>query len=151
MHRGREDFSSLGGMSALKSSCKRAFPHPSRGNQFKRPRGVLLLSPPDCGKSQFCKALGNEVGRPVLILDVGSLIGSLVGQSEERTRQASRVIDAMAPCVLMIDEVEKAFAGINGSGYSGVASRMFGRADSCSRSVSTGTPKIDDSRNHRSD
>ncbi len=87
----------------------------------------------------------------MLILDVGSLIGSLVGQSEERTRQASRVIDAMAPCVLMIDEVEKAFAGINGSGYSGVASRMFGRADSCSRSVSTGTPKIDDSRNHRSD
>ena len=126
LHRGREDFSSLGGMSALKSFCKRALLHPSRGNQLKRPRGVLLLSPPGCGKSQFCKALGNEVGRPVLILDVGSLLGSLVGQSEERTRQALRVIDAMAPCVLMIDEVEKAFAGINGNGDSGVASRMFG-------------------------
>ncbi len=61
-----------------------------------------------------------------MILDVGSLLGSLVGQSEERTRQALKVIDAMAPCVLMIDEVEKAFAGVNGSGDSGVSSRMFG-------------------------
>jgi hypothetical protein len=87
---------------------------------------VLLLSPPGCGKSQFCKALGREVDRPVLILDVGSLMGSLVGQSEERTRQALRVIDAMAPCVVMIDEVEKAFSGVNGSGDSGVSSRMFG-------------------------
>jgi SpoVK/Ycf46/Vps4 family AAA+-type ATPase len=62
----------------------------------------------------------------VLILDVGSLMGSLVGQTEERTRQALRIIDAMAPCVAMIDEVEKAFAGLNGSGDSGVSSRMFG-------------------------
>jgi SpoVK/Ycf46/Vps4 family AAA+-type ATPase len=53
-------------------------------------------------------------------------MGSLVGQSEERTRQALQIIDAMAPCVVMIDEVEKAFAGVNGSGDSGVASRMFG-------------------------
>ena len=99
---------------------------PSRGNPSKRPRGVLLLSPPGCGKSQFCKSLGKEVGRPVLMLDVGSLMGSLVGQSEERTRQALRIIDAMAPCVAMIDEVEKAFAGVNSSGDSGVTSRMFG-------------------------
>lgn len=56
------------------------------GNSLKRPRGVLLLSPPGGGKSQFCKALGKEVGRPVLVLDMGSLLGSLVGQSEERTR-----------------------------------------------------------------
>ncbi len=95
-------------------------------NLRTHPRGVLLLSPPGCGKSQFCKALGREVNRPVLILDVGSLMGSLVGQSEERTRQALRIIDAMAPCVLMIDEVEKAFSGVNGSGDSGVSSRMFG-------------------------
>ncbi|MCB9951648.1 MAG: AAA family ATPase [Planctomycetaceae bacterium] len=126
LHRGQEDFSSLGGLSALKSFCKRALLQPSRGDERRRPRGVMLLSPPGCGKSQFCKALGKEVGRPVLILDVGSLMGSLVGQSEERTRQALHVVDAMAPCVLMIDEVEKAFAGVNGSGDSGVSSRMFG-------------------------
>ncbi|MEZ5941198.1 MAG: AAA family ATPase [Planctomycetaceae bacterium] len=126
LHRGQEDFSSLGGLSALKSFCKRALLQPSRGDERRRPRGVLLLSPPGCGKSQFCKALGKEVGRPVLILDVGSLMGSLVGQSEERTRQALHVVDAMAPCVLMIDEVEKAFAGVNGNSDSGVSSRMFG-------------------------
>jgi len=128
LYRGSDDFSSLGGLSALKAFTKRALLQPSRGNPLKRPRGVLLLSPPGCGKSQFCKSLGNEVGRPVLVLDVGALLGSLVGQSEERTRQALRIIDAMAPCVAMIDEVEKAFAGAAGSGQSdgGVSSRMFG-------------------------
>ncbi|MBX3452773.1 MAG: AAA family ATPase [Planctomycetaceae bacterium] len=127
LHRGTEDFSRLGGLAALKAFSKRAMLHPNRDNPLKRPRGVLLLSPPGCGKSAFCKSLGKEVGRPVLTLDVGSLMGSLVGQSEERTRQALRIIDAMAPCVAMIDEVEKAFAGMNGNGDSGVSSRMFGQ------------------------
>ncbi len=126
LHRGREDFRSLGGLAALKAFCKRALRHSQRSHPLRRPRGVLLLSPPGCGKSQFCKALGHEVGRPLLQLDVGSLLGSLVGQSEERTRQALRIIDAMAPCVLMIDEVEKAFAGMHSTGDSGVSSRMFG-------------------------
>jgi len=125
LYRGSEDFSRLGGLAALKAFCKRALSQPSRGNPLKRPRGVMLLSPPGCGKSQFCKALGREVGRPVLVLDVGSLMGSLVGQSEERTRQALRIIDAMAPCVAMLDEVEKAFSGMDASGDSGVASRMW--------------------------
>ena len=58
----------------------------------------------------FAKALGQETGRPTVILDVGALMGSLVGQSEERTRAALRSIDALAPCVCVIDEVEKAFA-----------------------------------------
>lgn len=128
LYRGRENFSSLGGLSALKAFTKRALLQPGRGNPLRQSRGVLLLSPPGCGKSQFCKALGKEAGRPVLILDVGLLMGSLVGQSEERTRQALRIIDAMAPCVLMIDEVEKAFAGVGNSGQSdsGVSARMFG-------------------------
>ncbi|MCE9606819.1 MAG: AAA family ATPase [Planctomycetia bacterium] len=128
LHRNSDDFESLGGLSALKAFCKRALLQPGRGHPLKRPRGVLLLSPPGCGKSQFCKALGKETGRPVLILDVGTLMGSLVGQTEERTRQALRIIEAMAPCVLMVDEVEKAFAGLgtSGSADSGVSARMFG-------------------------
>ena len=60
------------------------------------------------------------------MLDVGSLMGSLVGQSEERTRQALRIADAMAPCVIMIDEIEKALSGVGSTGDSGVSSRMFG-------------------------
>jgi hypothetical protein len=126
LHRGGEDFTNLGGLAALKAFTKRALLQPQRASSLRRARGVLLLSPPGCGKSAFCKSLGNEVGRPVLLLDVGSLLGSLVGQSEERTRQALRTIDAMAPCVVMIDEVEKAFAGASGYGDSGVAARMFG-------------------------
>lgn len=128
LYRGTEDFSSLGGLASLKAFTKRVLLQPGRGNPLKRPRGVLLLSPPGCGKSQFCKCLGKETGRPVLILDVGTLMGSLVGQTEERTRQALQIADAMAPCVLMIDEVEKAFSGVGNSGQtdSGVSSRMFG-------------------------
>ncbi|HJN08224.1 MAG TPA: AAA family ATPase [Pirellulaceae bacterium] len=128
LHRGAEDFQSLGGLSSLKAFTKRALLPLAGKNPYLRPRGVLMLSPPGCGKSQFCKALGQEVGRPVLILDVGSLMGSLVGQSEERTRKALQIIDAMAPCVLMIDEIEKAFAGVGNSGQSdsGVSARMFG-------------------------
>ncbi len=126
LHQGTATFDSLGGLESLKSFCQRTLKS-SRRNAQTRARGVLLLSPPGCGKSQFCKCLGNEVGRPVLTLDVGSLLGSLVGQSEERTRQALRIIDAMAPCILMVDEVEKAFAGASGSSDSDVSSRMFGR------------------------
>jgi SpoVK/Ycf46/Vps4 family AAA+-type ATPase len=125
LYRGTDDFTRLGGLSSLKAFCKQALAT-NGSDPRKRARGVLLLSPPGCGKSQFCKALGKEVGRPVLILDVGSLMGSLVGQSEERTRQALRIIDAMEPCIVMIDEVEKAFAGLGSGGDSGVASRMFG-------------------------
>ncbi len=92
-----------------------------------RPRGLLLVSPPGCGKSQFCKCLGRETGRPVLQLDIGTLMGSLVGQSEERMRQALKIADAMAPCMLMIDEVEKALSGASGNaGNGGVSSRLFG-------------------------
>ncbi|EKJ99297.1 ATPase, AAA family [Rhodopirellula baltica SH28] len=131
LHRGGKGFDSLGGLSALKAFTRRALMRSSSEQtdteRAVSARGVMLLSPPGCGKSEFCKTLGTEVGRPVLTLDVGSLLGSLVGQSEERTRQALRTIDAMAPCVLMIDEVEKAFSGATGSANdSGVSSRMMG-------------------------
>ena len=83
LHRGDQDFNSLGGLSSLKAFAKRALLR--RGDDQKvQPRGVMLLSPPGCGKSEFCKTLGKKVGRPVLILDVGNLMGSLVGQSEKR-------------------------------------------------------------------
>ena len=97
-------------------------------NSLQRPRGVMLLGVPGTGKSAFAKALGNETGRPTLTLDVGSLMGSLVGQTEGNIRQALRIADAMAPCVLFIDEIEKALAGVASSGQtdSGVSARLFG-------------------------
>jgi len=127
LHRGGESFEDLGGLESLKAFCKRALrPGISRSNV--RPRGVLLLSPPGCGKSQFAKALGNETGRPTLLLDVGSLMGSLVGQTEANVRQALKIVDAMAPAVLFLDECEKALSGVASSGQtdSGVTARLFG-------------------------
>jgi hypothetical protein len=69
--------------------------------------GAVPLSPLACGKSQFFKLLGKETDRPVLILHAETLTGSLDGQTEEPARQALRIIEAMAPRVLTIDEAEK--------------------------------------------
>jgi hypothetical protein len=80
LHRGGEMFVDLGGLDALKTFCSRAL-RPGRPAGV-RARGVLLLGPPGSGKSAFAKALGAETGRPTLVLDVGALLGSLVGQSE---------------------------------------------------------------------
>jgi SpoVK/Ycf46/Vps4 family AAA+-type ATPase len=72
--------------------------------------------------------LGNETNRPTLVLDIGALMGSLVGQTEQNIRQALRIADAMAPCILFCDEIEKALSGAASSGQtdSGVSARMFG-------------------------
>lgn len=72
------------------------------------------------------KALGNETGRPTLILDIGSLMASLVGATEQNIRQALRIADAMSPAILFLDEVEKALSGISSQGDSGVSARLFG-------------------------
>jgi len=70
--------------------------------------------------------LGTETGRPTLLLDVGMLFGSLVGQTEQNVRQALRIAEAMAPCILFIDEIEKGLSGVGGASDSGVSSRLFG-------------------------
>ena len=122
LHRGRETFDSLGGLANLKDFCRRAL----QSNGSVKPRGVLLLGVSGSGKSAFCKALGNESGRPTLLLDIGSLMGSLVGQTESNLRQALRIADAMSPCILFVDELEKALSGVGSQGDSGVSTRLFG-------------------------
>ena len=86
--RGTEQLDDLGGLAALKAFCLRSLRQPTRSNPHKRPRGALLLGIPGTGKSAFSKALGNATGRPTLTLDVGALMGSLVGQTESNIRQA---------------------------------------------------------------
>ncbi len=127
LHDGPERFDQLGGLSAIKQFSLRVLQQHDNASPA-RPKGVLLVSPPGCGKSAFCKALGNEVGRPTLRLDMGALMGSLVGQSEGNIRQAIAQAEAMAPCILMLDEIEKGLAGMGGGSQSdgGVATRMFG-------------------------
>lgn len=122
LHRGQENFASLGGLTALKDFCRRAL-QPGRS---VKPRGALLLSPPGCGKSAFCRSLGNETGRPVLTLDIGALMAGLVGETERNVRQALKIADAMSPCILFVDELEKGLSGVGGNGDSGVSTRLFG-------------------------
>jgi len=128
LYRGGERFDGLGGLLALKAFCLRSMRRQGHPSTLRRPRGVLLLGVPGSGKSAFAKALGAETGRPTLILDIGSLMGSLVGSTEANIRQALKIADAMSPAILMIDEVEKALAGVASSGQtdSGVSARLFG-------------------------
>ena len=132
LHRGGERFADLGGLEAVKGFCTKAMAgsRSASGTDRKlvKPRGILLLGVAGTGKSALAKALGNEMNRPTLVLDVGALLGSLVGQSEANIRQALRIIDAMAPCVAFLDEVEKGLSGVASSGQtdSGVTARLFG-------------------------
>lgn len=128
LYRGKESFTNLGGLEAMKSFCLRAIRRQGQSNPLCRPRGVLLLGVPGTGKSAFAKALGQETHRPTLVMDIGALMGSLVGQTEQNIRQALRITDAMSPCILFLDEVEKALSGVASSGStdSGVSARLFG-------------------------
>lgn len=128
LQQSNDDFSSLGGLDSLKAFCKRSLLRSSGSSTKHLPRGVLLLGVPGTGKSAFAKGLGKETGRPTLVLDIGALMGSLVGATEQNIRQALKIADAMAPCILFIDELEKALSGAVGTGQSdsGVSSRLFG-------------------------
>jgi SpoVK/Ycf46/Vps4 family AAA+-type ATPase len=115
-----EGFDSLGGLDNLKDFASKTIMSPLS-------RGLVILGVPGTGKSHFAKALGNEVGLPTLLLDFGRMFGSLVGQSEERIRQALDTADAMSPCILFIDEIEKGLGGMASSNTSdgGTGSRVF--------------------------
>lgn len=124
VHHGTEDFSSLGGLKGIKTFCKMAL-KPGKPDNVKA-RAILLLGLPGNGKSAFAKALGNQVNRPTMAMDTGKLMGSLVGQTEERTREALAAIDAMEPCQVFIDEIEKSLGGAGKENDGGVGTRMFG-------------------------
>jgi len=91
-------------------------------------RGMLLLGVAGAGKSHFAQALGNALGLQTISLDFGRLFGSYVGESEQKTRNALKVVEAMAPCLLYIDEIEKGLSGVQSSGKtdSGVTARVLG-------------------------
>lgn len=90
------------------------------------PKGVLIAGLPGCGKSLCAKAAAALFEVPLLRMDMGRLMGKYVGESEANMRKAIALTEAIAPCVLWIDELEKAFAGIGSSGGSEVTTRLFG-------------------------
>jgi hypothetical protein len=119
IYRGNDTFDSLGGMEALKTLCRKAL----RPSSPVAAKGFILLSPPGCGKTSIAKAIGGETRRPVLICDPGMLKDKHVGASEQKVRHFIQIAEAMAPCVVLIDEIEKALAGATGKhqGDSGVS------------------------------
>jgi SpoVK/Ycf46/Vps4 family AAA+-type ATPase len=91
------------------------------------PRGVLITGVPGCGKSLVAKAISDMWQVPLLRLDIGKVFSGIVGSSEENMRRAIQTAEAIAPCVLWIDEIEKGFGGVSGpSGDSGTSTRIFG-------------------------
>lgn len=91
------------------------------------PKGAMVVGLPGCGKSLTAKAAASEFKLPLLRLDIGSLMGRYVGDSEANMRRALKLAEAVSPCVLWVDELEKAFAGVGGSGSdSHIATRLFG-------------------------
>ncbi len=90
------------------------------------PKGVLIAGVPGCGKSLNAKVASTLFEVPLLRMDMGRLMGKYVGESEGNMRRAIALSEAISPCVLWIDELEKAFAGINGHGGSEVTVRLFG-------------------------
>ncbi|NJN38530.1 MAG: AAA family ATPase [Acaryochloridaceae cyanobacterium CSU_3_4] len=125
----RENISDIGGLDNLKDWLLRrggAFSEKARQYGLPHPRGLLLVGIQGTGKSLTAKAIAHHWHLPLLRLDVGRLFAGLVGESESRTRQMIQLSEALAPCILWIDEIDKAFAGIDGRGDSGTTSRVFG-------------------------
>lgn len=93
------------------------------------PKGVLILGMPGCGKSLIAKATASLFTLPLMRLDIGRLLGKYVGESEQNLRNALALAEAISPCVLWVDEVEKAFSGIGSSNgmSSDVTVRLFGQ------------------------
>lgn len=119
----------VGGLESLKSFiANRARAFSPENVSLPRPKGILLVGIPGTGKSLTSKAAASILGWPLIRLDIGSLKGSLVGESERKMRQATQVIDAFGEAIVWIDEVEKGFAGTKSSGETdgGTTAAMFG-------------------------
>ena len=127
----RESLENIGGLDQLKAwlvTRKDAFTERARHYGLPLPKGLLILGLPGTGKSLTAKATAGVFGVPLLRLDAGRLFGSLVGQSEHNLRAVLQTAEAIAPCCLWIDEIEKGFSGTKSSGSSdgGTSARVFG-------------------------
>ena len=123
-----EKMSDIGGLENLKKWLKkRAGALSLRAEKYglPLPKGLFLVGIQGTGKSLTAKAIANEWGLPLLRLDVGKLFGGIIGESESKMRQMIQFSEAIAPCVLWIDEIDKAFAGTENKGDSGTTSRVL--------------------------
>ena len=119
----------IGGLDALKDYLRnksKVITDLPKAQEFgvSIPKGVFIVGMPGCGKSLCAKASAALFNSPLLKLDMGSMMGKYVGESEGNLRKAIKIAEAAAPCVLWIDEIEKAFSGVGGN--NDIMTRMFG-------------------------
>lgn len=121
----------IGGLENLKDWLKRKEKIVKDSQKAKNfgvdmPKGVLIAGVPGCGKSLCAKATAALFEIPLLRLDIGKLMGKYLGESEANLRKAIKLAGAISPCVLWVDELEKAFAGIGSNDGNEVTTRLFG-------------------------
>lgn len=126
-----ESMASVGGLDQLKEWFNQrggAFTEEAAEFGLQPPKGVMLLGIPGCGKSLTAKAAAALWRFPLIRFDLGKVFGGIVGESERNIREALRVAEAVSPCILWIDEIEKGLSGSQSSGQTdgGVTSRVFG-------------------------
>lgn len=128
-----ESIEDIGGLENLKEwlyKKERIFNQLDKAIKFgvDIPKGIMIVGMPGCGKSLAAKATAKLFEIPLVRLDVGRLLGKYIGESEENMRKALKLSEAISPCVLWVDEIEKAFSGVGGSGGgSDVTTRLFGQ------------------------
>ena len=125
-----ENLDDIGGLDNLKDWLQRKgriFSRLAEANEFgvDTPKGVLIVGMPGCGKSLCAKVTASIFKLPLLRLDLGSVFGKYLGESEANLRRALSLSEAISPCVLWLDELEKAFAGV-GQTNADVTTRLFG-------------------------
>ena len=123
-----EKIDNLGGLDNLKDWLKKrktAFSIQAYNYGLPTPRGLLLIGIQGTGKSLTAKAIANDWQLPLLKLDVGKLFGGIVGESESRLRQMINVAETISPCILWIDEIDKAFTNTDSKGDSGTSNRVL--------------------------
>jgi SpoVK/Ycf46/Vps4 family AAA+-type ATPase len=124
-----ENIKNIGGVANLKdwlTKRKTSFSIQASNYGLPTPRGLLLIGIQGTGKSLTAKAIATEWQLPLLKLDVGKLFGGIVGESESRLRQMIEVSETLSPCILWIDEIDKAFNSGESQGDSGTSSRVLG-------------------------
>ena len=123
-----EQIADIGGVEQLKNWLKKrktSFSLKAANYGLPTPRGLLLVGIQGTGKSLTAKAVASEWQLPLLKLDVGKLFGGIVGESESRLRQMINVAETLSPCILWIDEIDKAFSNNESNGDSGTSNRVL--------------------------
>jgi SpoVK/Ycf46/Vps4 family AAA+-type ATPase len=128
----KESIEQIGGLKTLKEWLLRKqqlYSQLVKATQYniELPKGVIITGVPGCGKSLTAKVTASVLKMPLLRLDIGKVLGKYVGESEGNFKRSLSIAEAISPCVLWVDEIEKAFVGVGGDSSNEVTTRLFGQ------------------------